>query len=56
MTIIKSCLTCRFHGKPVSELDPKKEPRPCAHCIARSGFSRWECAEQYKSEDNIVPD
>jgi len=54
MYVLRSCLTCRFHGNPVSDLEARKEPRPCAACIARNGFPKWECAEQYKSEDNVV--
>ena len=43
------CLTCRFQASK-----EVKEKRPCAQCISRSGFSKWECAEKYKSEDNVV--
>jgi len=54
MQILRSCLTCKFHGAPVSQFDPKKESRPCEVCILTPGFSKWECAEQYNNEDNYV--
>jgi len=49
------CLTCRFQASK----DVGNERRPCAACIARSGFSKWEqvvlpepITEDKKEEDN----
>ena len=38
-----SCLTCKFHGPPVSDF---AGARPCAACISHAGFPKWEPAAQ----------
>lgn len=38
----KSCLTCYYHGAPISNFDPTKEERPCGECIKEQGFKKWK--------------
>lgn len=49
---MKSCLTCLYHGCPISKTNPIK--RPCDKCIISGKFSEWVLTDKEVEYDSNV--